>query len=83
MKTETIWFWCAIGLLGSSFGTFSVGAWSEDDDILGVADDSDTLYFIKSSGEVVAEITKRHLKISSPIVGLFSDNDLDTHEPYL
>lgn len=69
--------------LGSDFGTFNVGAWSEDDEILGVADDSDTLYFIKYNGEVVAEITKRHLKISSPIVGLFSDNDSDMHESYL
>ncbi|KAI5405491.1 MAG2-interacting protein 2 isoform X1 [Lathyrus oleraceus] len=66
---------------GSDFGTFSVGAWSEDDEILGVADDYDTLYFIKFNGEVVAEITKKHLKISSPIVGLFSDNDSD--ESYL
>ncbi|KAK7350965.1 hypothetical protein VNO77_10060 [Canavalia gladiata] len=73
---------CAI-FNSSSFGTFSVGAWSEDDDILGVADDSDTLYFIKFSGEVVAEITKKHLKLSSPIVGLFSDDDSDTHECYL
>lgn len=66
---------CAI-FTGSSFGTFSVGAWSEDDEILGVADDSDTLYFMKFNGEVVAEVTKRDLKISSPIVGLFSDNGL-------
>lgn len=53
-----------------------MGAWSEDDEILGVADDSDTLYFMKFNGEVVAEVTKRDLKISSPIVGLFSDNGL-------
>ncbi|KAJ1383090.1 WD40-repeat-containing domain superfamily, partial [Sesbania bispinosa] len=73
---------CAI-FTSFSLGTFSVGAWSEDDEILGVADDSDTLYFIKFNGEVVAESTKRHLKISSPIVGLFSDNDLDTRNSYL
>lgn len=72
-----------IGLLGSGLCTFSVGAWSENDDILGVADDFDTLYFIKFNGEVVAEITKRQLKISSPIVGLYSDNDSDSHESYL
>ncbi|CAI8614219.1 unnamed protein product [Vicia faba] len=65
------------------FGTFSVGASSEDDEILGVADDYDTMYFIKFNGEVVAEITKRHLKISSSIAGLFSDNDSDMHESYL
>ncbi|GAU40074.1 hypothetical protein TSUD_151180 [Trifolium subterraneum] len=66
----------------SDLGTFSVGAWSEDDEILGVVDDSDTLYFIKFNGEVVAEITKKHLKISSSIVGLYSDNDSDMHESY-
>jgi len=80
---NAIWFWWAIGSLGSSFGTFSVGAWSENEDVLGVADDSDTLYFIKFSGEVVAEISKKHLKVSTPIVALFSDIDLDTHESYL
>ncbi|XP_061358182.1 MAG2-interacting protein 2 isoform X2 [Gastrolobium bilobum] len=73
---------CAI-FTSPSFGTFSVGAWSEDDDVLGVADDTDTLYFIKFSGEVIAEITKKQLKVSSPIVGLFSDNDLDKHNSYL
>ncbi|KAG5019237.1 hypothetical protein JHK87_015092 [Glycine soja] len=73
---------CAI-FTSSSFGTFSVGAWSEDEDVLGVADDSDTLYFIKFSGEVVVEIWKKHLKVSSPIVALFSDIDLDTRESYL
>ncbi|TKY74056.1 MAG2-interacting protein 2 [Spatholobus suberectus] len=73
---------CAI-FTSSSFGTFSVGAWSEDEDILGVADDSDTLYFFKFSGEVVAEISKKHLKVSSPIVALFSDIDLDTRGSYL
>ena len=60
-----------------------MGASSEDDEILGVADDYDTMYFIKFNGEVVAEITKRHLKISSSVVGLFSDNDSDMHESYL
>ncbi|KAL5058121.1 hypothetical protein RYX36_029725 [Vicia faba] len=67
----------------SDFGTFSMGAWSEDDEILGVVDDYDTLYFIKFNGEVVAEITKRNLKISSPIVGLFSNNNSYKHESYL
>ncbi|XP_019416845.1 PREDICTED: MAG2-interacting protein 2 isoform X1 [Lupinus angustifolius] len=62
--------------------TFSVGAWSEDDDILGVADDSDTLYFIKFNGEVVTKITKKQLKFSSLIVGLFSDNNLDRQKSY-
>lgn len=69
---------------GSDFSTFSVGDWSEDDEILGVADDYDTLYFIKFTGEVVAEITKKDLKISAPIVGLFSDNDSNMNdESYL
>ncbi|KAL5059774.1 hypothetical protein RYX36_031378 [Vicia faba] len=67
----------------SDFGIFSVRVWSKDNAILGVADDYDTLYFIKFNGEVVAEITKRHLKISSSIIGLFSNNDSDMHESYL
>ncbi|XP_054797904.1 MAG2-interacting protein 2 isoform X2 [Prosopis cineraria] len=66
-----------------SLCTFSVGAWSEDGDILGIADDTDTLYFIKANGEVVAEITKRHLKISSQIVGIYSNRDLNTQKSFL
>ncbi|KAK7282539.1 hypothetical protein RIF29_11407 [Crotalaria pallida] len=65
-----------------SLGTFSIGAWSEDDDILGVVDDTDTLYFIKFNGEVITEITKKDLKVSSPIVGLFSDNNFDRQKSY-
>ncbi|KAI4307064.1 hypothetical protein L6164_030294 [Bauhinia variegata] len=64
----------------SSLGTCSVGTWSEDDDILGVADDTDTLYFVKANGEVIVTIMNKHLEISSQIVGLFSNNnDLDVH----
>jgi len=70
-------------LLGSSLGTFSLGTWSQDEEVLGVADDSDTLYFIKFSGELVAEISKKHLKVSSPIVSLFPNIDMDTRESYL
>ncbi|KAL4300939.1 hypothetical protein S245_060885 [Arachis hypogaea] len=68
---------------GRSLGTFSMGVWSEDDDILGVADDTDTLYFIKFNGEVIAEIVKKHLKISSPIVGLSFENESDEHKSYM
>lgn len=70
-------------MLGRSLGTFSMGVWSEDDDILGVADDTDTLYFIKFNGEVIAEIVKKHLKISSPIVGLSFENESDEHKSYM
>ncbi|XP_027903384.1 MAG2-interacting protein 2 isoform X2 [Vigna unguiculata] len=73
---------CAI-FTSPSLGTFSLGTWSEDEEVLGVADDSDTLYFIKFSGVVVAEISKKNLKVSSPIISLFSDVDLDTSESYL
>ncbi|XP_028806651.1 MAG2-interacting protein 2 isoform X2 [Neltuma alba] len=66
-----------------SLCTFSVGAWSEDGDILGIADDTDTLYFIKANGEVIAEITKKHLKVSSQIVGIYSDSDLNTQKSFL
>ncbi|XP_027903385.1 MAG2-interacting protein 2 isoform X3 [Vigna unguiculata] len=34
-------------------------------------------------GVVVAEISKKNLKVSSPIISLFSDVDLDTSESYL
>ncbi|RVW88962.1 MAG2-interacting protein 2 [Vitis vinifera] len=38
----------------NSLGTFIYGAWSESHDVLGVCDDSETLYFIKGNGEEMA-----------------------------
>ncbi|KAK4277597.1 hypothetical protein QN277_015572 [Acacia crassicarpa] len=66
-----------------SLCTFSVGAWSEDGDILGIVDDTDTLYFINANGEVMAEIMKKHLKVSSQIVGIYSNSDLNMQKPFL
>ncbi|KAJ4841236.1 hypothetical protein Tsubulata_022373 [Turnera subulata] len=57
-------------------GTFTCGVWSESHDVLGVIDDSDTLYFIKANGEEIRRIGKRQLKISLPIVGVIGNNDL-------
>ncbi|KAD4584211.1 hypothetical protein E3N88_21812 [Mikania micrantha] len=50
--------------------TFMFGAWSEDHDILGVFDNTDTLYFIRANGEEITRITKQHLKIPLPIISL-------------
>lgn len=60
-----------------SLATFTAGVWSESHDILGVADDTGTLYFIKVNGEEITRITSSHLKISVPIVGLIAQNDSD------
>ncbi|PSS04479.1 MAG2-interacting protein [Actinidia chinensis var. chinensis] len=60
-----------------SLGTFTVGIWSEFHDVLGVADDASMLYFIKANGEEITRITKRILKVSSPIVGLIAPDGSD------
>ena len=60
-----------------SHATFTTGTWSECHDVLGVADDTGTLYFIKLNGEEITRITRRHLKICMPIVGLIAENDSD------
>lgn len=62
----------------NSLGTFIYGAWSESHDVLGVCDDSETLYFIKGNGEEMARSTRAHLKVSSPIIGLIPQDDSDT-----
>lgn len=54
----------------SSLGTIRHGAWSDLHDIFGASDDTDTLYFVKANGEEITRITKRHLKVSLPIIGL-------------
>ncbi|XP_059628990.1 MAG2-interacting protein 2 [Cornus florida] len=66
-----------------SLGTFLFGTWSESHDILGVADDTNTLYFIKANGEEITRISKRHLKVSSPIIGLILQDDADTNNSCL
>ncbi|KAK9292568.1 hypothetical protein L1049_020542 [Liquidambar formosana] len=67
----------------SSVGTFTYGTWSESHDIIGVADDTDTLYFIKTNGEESTRITKRHLKVSFPIIGLIPQDDSDVQSSCL
>ena len=64
-------------LAASSLVTFTTGTWSESHDVLGVVDDTDTLYFIKANGEEITRIMKRHLKVSLPIVSLIADGDSD------
>ncbi|KAK6926056.1 Sec39 domain [Dillenia turbinata] len=62
----------------SSVVTFSHGVWSESDDVLLVADDTDTLYFIRPNGEEIRRIIKRHSRLSSSVEGLLLLNDSDT-----
>ncbi|PSS32975.1 MAG2-interacting protein [Actinidia chinensis var. chinensis] len=65
------------GSIDGSLGTFTFGIWSEFHDVLGVADDAGMLYFIKANGEEITRITKRILKVSSPIVGLIAPDGSD------
>ncbi|KAI3457970.1 hypothetical protein Pfo_014633 [Paulownia fortunei] len=64
-------------------GTFTCGTWSESHELLGVADDTDTIYIVKPNGEEMTRITKRHLNISSPIVGLIVQDDAAEKKSYL
>ncbi|KAK4362884.1 hypothetical protein RND71_018125 [Anisodus tanguticus] len=60
-----------------SITSFRCGAWSETHDVLGVADNSDTIYLIRANGEEITRISKSHIKSSSPIVGLMVQDDAD------
>lgn len=62
---------------GGNLATFLCGTWSEAHDILGITDDTDTVYFVKSNGEEITRVTKRHLKVSLPIIGLILLDESD------
>lgn len=57
--------------------TFMLGAWSEDHGVLGVFDNTDTLYFIRANGEEITRITKQHLKVPLPIISFVIHDDKD------
>ncbi|KAA0038366.1 MAG2-interacting protein 2 [Cucumis melo var. makuwa] len=63
--------------------SFTMGAWSESCNILGVIDDTDTIYFIKSNGEEISRVTGKRLKVSLPIIGLIAKEDSDAQRSYL
>lgn len=72
------------GIYTSSFPvTFMLGAWSEDHGVLGVLDNSDTLYFIKTNGEEMTRITKQHLKVPLPVISFVIHDDKDTKKSCL
>ncbi|PPR94110.1 hypothetical protein GOBAR_AA26566 [Gossypium barbadense] len=66
----------------SSLVLYACGAWSESHDILGIVDDADVIYFIKANGEEITRITKRHLKISSTVIGLLAENDFEVQQSF-
>ncbi|CAL1404449.1 unnamed protein product [Linum trigynum] len=56
---------------------YTCGTWSEPHNVLGVVDNTDSLYFIKASGVQIAQFTKRQLRISSPVIGLIPQDGGD------
>lgn len=48
--------------------------WSEKHDVLGLVDDSETLFFIRANGEEISQVTKRNLKVSASVLGLMEDD---------
>ncbi|GMQ05632.1 hypothetical protein CsSME_00050585 [Camellia sinensis var. sinensis] len=67
-------------VFSSSLGSFTFEIWSKFHDVLGVVDDTDILYFIKATGEEITRITKKHLKVSLPIMGLIVHNSSDMNK---
>ena len=70
-------------IAASSPVTFLAGTWSESHDVLGVADDMDTLYFIKANGEEIMRVLKRQLKVSLPIVKMIANDDSNVQKSLL
>lgn len=76
-------FWVLFFLSGGTNNMFICGTWSDVHDILGVVDDNDGIYFLKANGEEITRITKKHLKISLPILGLISQDENDAKKSCL
>ncbi|CAN6709321.1 unnamed protein product [Malus baccata var. baccata] len=66
-----------------SLTSFTIGTWSESHDVLGVADDTDTLYFIKANGDEITRIARRNLKVSLPVISLIVQDDSDVQKSCL
>ncbi|XP_021753504.1 MAG2-interacting protein 2-like [Chenopodium quinoa] len=67
----------------NNVGAYTLGVWSESHDVLGIVDDVDTLYFIKSNGDELLRIDRRHLKLAFSIVGFFVPDVTEATEPLL
>ncbi|KAH9716688.1 MAG2-interacting protein 2 [Citrus sinensis] len=67
----------------SGFGASIYGAWSESHDVLGIVDDTHTVYFIKANGEEITRFTNKHLKVSLPIIGLIAQDETDVQRSCL
>lgn len=63
--------------------TYTFGAWSEDHGVLGIFDNTDTLYFIRANGEEITRITKQHLKVPLPIISFVIHDDKDVKKSCL
>lgn len=61
----------------SGLGASIYGAWSESHDVLGIVDESHTVYFIKANGEEITRFTNKHLKVSLPIISLIAQDETD------
>ena len=70
-------------MAAGSLVTFSTGTWSESHAVLGVVDDTDTLYFMKANGDEITRFMRRQLKVSSPIVKLIANDASDAQRSYL
>ncbi|XP_027159570.1 MAG2-interacting protein 2 [Coffea eugenioides] len=66
-----------------NISAFTCGTWSEAHEVLGVFDDTNTLYFIKANGEEITRITGKHLKVSLPILCLILQDDNDVNKACL
>ncbi|KZV17213.1 hypothetical protein F511_04014 [Dorcoceras hygrometricum] len=69
---EPVGTFCCFPYEGGSAATFTCGTWSESHELLGVVDNTNTIYIIKPNGEEITRIAKRHVNITLPIVGLIA-----------
>lgn len=57
---------------------FNSGAWVEPLGVLVIINDMSTLYFIRANGMEITRRTRVQLKLSSPIIDLFVQEDLNS-----
>ncbi|CAL9082320.1 unnamed protein product [Musa acuminata var. zebrina] len=69
---------CGVFTCNDMQAVFNSGAWVEPLGVLVIIDDMSTLYFIRANGMEITRRTRVQLKLSSPIIDLFVQEDLNS-----
>ncbi|CAN6452195.1 unnamed protein product [Victoria cruziana] len=73
---------CGFYSASNKLSIFTHGAWSDSCALLGLVDDKNTIYIVKSTGLEIMKMTKIQTKMSAPVVGMFMFENSDVKSSY-